>query len=106
MEKPPHRILLLSLKLLGMALVTMLLPMILLFALPVTCACISIRLVLICIYHVRRNILMTLLAIPVGIVCTLMCFCLGMGLNIFVIPLALLAMGISSWIYLGVMLLK
>jgi hypothetical protein len=106
MEKPPHRLLLLFLKLLGMSLVTMLLPMFLLFALPVTCACVSIRLVLICLYNVRNNILMTILTIPVGILCILMSFCLGFGLNIFAIPLALLALGISSWIYLGIMLLK
>lgn len=106
MEKPPNRVLLLLLKVIGMSLVTMLLPMVLLFGLPIASACLGVNFVFICLNKVRRNIILSLLIVPVAILLPLMCFCLGMGLNIIFIPLALLAMGVSSWIYLGILSLK
>jgi len=89
-----------------MSLVTMLLPMVLLFGLPIAGACLGVKFVLFCLFKVRKNIILSLLIFPIAILFPLMCFCLGMGLNIIFIHLVLLAMGVSSWIYLGILSLK
>lgn len=108
-QNPPNKIIRYSLKLVIMTAAIMALPMILLFAFPCLCTAISFQLFVSIVFKTRRqgpNVLRFVSGVALLLPWCLMWFCLGMGLNIVVIPVALLTMGVFCNAYLGNLIIK
>ena len=108
MDNPPNKWLRYLFKLVVMTIAIMMLPMILLLTCPVCCASLGWMLFLsLCFgYSSRRSCFMVMLKLVFGVIAVIMFFAIGMVINILVIPSALLAMGIASWVYIGVIIIR
>lgn len=106
MDKPPNKCLRYLFKFSVMALVIIMLPMVLLLACPIFCASVGFAIYGNLILRGTHSLLSFIVKIPLGVLVVLFCFCIGVFSNVVVIPCALLVMGVSSWLYIGVVVFK